>query len=61
MQLCALFSQLQRHREALYHSQISVRISHYMVRDLKNFVEALHLKEISALNETMVDKTQNLK
>lgn len=35
MQLWALFSQLQRHREALYHAQIAVRISHFMVRDLK--------------------------
>lgn len=56
MQLWALFSQLQRHREALYHAQIAVRISHYMVRDLMNFTEALRLKDIAALNETMVDK-----
>ena len=61
MQLWALFSQLQRHREALYHAQIAVRISHYMIRDLKHFVEALHLKEISMFNETMVDKTQQYK
>lgn len=58
MQLCALFSQLQRHREALYHAQIAVRISHFMVRDLKNFTESLHLKEISSLNETIMDKSK---
>ena len=56
MQLCAIFSQLHRHREALYHSQISVRISHYMIRDLKHFIEALHLKETSFLNKTKTDK-----
>jgi len=37
MQLCALFSQLHRHREALYHAQISVRISHFLVRDLIDY------------------------
>lgn len=61
MQLCALFSQLQRHREALYHAQISVRISHFMIRDLMNFLESLHLKETSSLNEFISGKSDILK
>jgi hypothetical protein len=43
----------------LYHAQISVRISHFMIRDLDNFTEALRLKDISALSETMVDKNRS--
>ena len=45
MQLCALFSQLHRHREALYHAQISVRISHFLVKDVVNYADSMEQKE----------------
>ena len=45
MQLWALFSQLHRHREALYHAQISVRISHFLIKDVLNYAEAMAQKE----------------
>lgn len=51
MQLCALFSQLHRHREALYHAQISVRISHFMVRDLVDFTESMRIHELNNSQE----------
>ena len=46
MQLCALFSQLHRHREGLYHSQISVRISHHLMRDLYYYTDAMRVRDI---------------
>jgi len=46
MQLCALFSQLHRHREGLYHSQISVRISHYLIRDIFHYSDAMQVRDI---------------
>jgi hypothetical protein len=45
MQLWALFSQLHRHREALYHAQISVRISHFLVKDILIYSEAMAQRE----------------
>ena len=46
MQLWALFSQLHRHREGLYHSQISVRISHYLLRDIFYYTDAMKVRDI---------------
>lgn len=51
-QLCALFSQLHRHREALYHAQISVRISHFQIRDLIDYSESLRLQDLSFSTDT---------
>lgn len=45
MQLWALLSQLHRHQEALYHGQIAVRISHFLIRDLKSFIKSLVFRE----------------
>jgi len=45
MQLCALLSQLHRHQEALYHGQIAVRISHFLLRDLKSYIKSLVYRE----------------
>ena len=58
MQLWALFSQLHRHREALYHAQISVRISHFLVKDILNYAEAMALKEKEII-ETVKFKKNN--
>ena len=55
MQLWALLSQLHRHQEALYHGQIAVRISHFLVRDLKSFIKSLVYRE----NYAKMDKHQN--
>ena len=46
MQLWALFSQLHRHREGLYHSQISVRISHFLIRDAFNYADAMKVRDL---------------
>ena len=51
MQLWALFSQLHRHREALYHAQISVRISHFLIRDILEYIECSKLQELSYANQ----------
>lgn len=34
MQVCALLSQLHRHKEALVHAERSVQIAQYMVEDM---------------------------
>lgn len=57
MQLCALLSQLHRHQEALYHGQIAVRISHFLLRDLKAFIKSLVFRE----NFAKMDKNFNAK
>ena len=54
MQLCALFSQLHRHREGLYHSQISVRISHFLIRDVFNYADSMKVKDLIEI----MDKTE---
>ena len=54
MQLWALFSQLHRHRESLYHSQISVRISHFLIRDVFNYADATKIKDLIEI----MDKTE---
>ena len=46
MQLWALLSQLHRHREGLYHSQVSVRISHFLIRDIFNYADAMKVRDI---------------
>ena len=51
MQLWALFSQLHRHREALYHAQISVRISHFLIRDLVDYTECMRIQDINYTTE----------
>lgn len=45
MQLWALLSQLHRHQEALYHCQIAVRIAHFVLKDLKRYVESMVYRE----------------
>ena len=58
MQLWALFSQLHRHREGLYHSQISVRISHYLIRDIFYYSDAMKIRDIIESMER-VEEGQN--
>lgn len=59
MQLWALFSQLHRHREGLYHSQISVRISHYLIRDTFNYSDAMKVRDIlESMDQKESDKDE---
>ena len=58
MQLCALLSQLHRHQEALYHGQIAVRISHFLMRDLKWFIKSLVYREHYAKLEKIAKMKQ---
>ena len=55
MQLWALLSQLHRHQEALYHGQIAVRISHFLMRDLKIFIKSLVYREYYAKLEKIAN------
>lgn len=57
MQLWALLSQLHRHQEALYHGQIAVRISHFLMRDLKAYIKSLVYRE----HFDKLEKDTNLK
>jgi hypothetical protein len=60
MQLCALFSQLHRHREALYHAQISVRIAHFLVKDILIYSEAMAQKEKEIIDSSKTKKKARL-
>ena len=59
MQLCALLSQLHRHQEALYHAQIAVRISHFLMRDLKSFIKSLVYREHILKLESNIKSSKN--
>jgi hypothetical protein len=58
MQLWALFSQLHRHREALYHAQISVRISHFLVRDLLDYCESVRIQDFAYNTDSTKSKKE---
>jgi len=40
MQVCALLSQLHRHKEALVHAERSVQIAQYMIEDVLAMAKA---------------------
>jgi hypothetical protein len=35
MQICALLSQIHKHKEAVYHSNNAIKIAHYLVNECK--------------------------
>ena len=39
MQVCALLSQLHRHKEALSHAKVAISISHYLVKDIHKLIK----------------------
>lgn len=46
---------MHRHQEALYHGQIAVRISHFLIRDLKSYIKSLVYRENFAKLEKHAD------
>ena len=68
MQICALLSQIHKHKEAVYHAREGVKIAHFLINDLDKMIsyyngELLHekpLEEISIINNTgfsLLEKT----
>jgi len=39
MQVCALLSQLHRHKEALIHAKVAISISHYLIKDVHKLIK----------------------
>jgi hypothetical protein len=39
MQICALLSQIHKHRDAVYHSNSAIQIAHHLVNECKNQCE----------------------
>ena len=39
MQICALLSQIHKHKEAVFHSNSAIQIAHYLVNECKNQCE----------------------
>ena len=39
MQICALLSQIHKHKEAVFHSNKAIKISHYLINECKNQCE----------------------
>jgi hypothetical protein len=48
MQVCALLSQLHRHREALVHAEKSVQIAEYMIQDMLDMCTHYYQKVLVA-------------
>jgi hypothetical protein len=36
MQICALLSQIHKHKEAIFHSNAAIKIAHYLINESKN-------------------------
>jgi hypothetical protein len=36
MQICALLSQVHKHKEAVYHAKEGIKIAHFLIKDLEN-------------------------
>jgi hypothetical protein len=39
MQVCALLSQLHRHKEALTHAKVAISIAHYLIKDIHKLIK----------------------
>lgn len=39
MQICALLSQIHKHKDAVFHSNQAIQISHYLINECKNQCE----------------------
>ena len=60
MQVCALFSQIHKHREAAFHANESVQISHFLIHDAENLctyftkelIQNKPLAEVSIIGNT---------
>ena len=58
MQICALYSQVHKHKEALVHAKEGVKIAHFLIKDMANMAEYYTnellqkrpLEEISIIN-----------
>lgn len=39
MQICALLSQIHKHKDAVFHSNKAIKIAHYLINESKNQCE----------------------
>ena len=39
MQICALLSQLHKHKEALVHAEQAIKLSHYLIKDIDRLLD----------------------
>lgn len=68
MQICALLSQVHKHKEAVYHAKEGIKIAHFLVKDLTTMAQFYNnellqrkpLEEISIINNnkfSLLEKT----
>lgn len=61
MQVCALLSQLHRHKEALIHAKVAISIAHYLVKDIhrliKYYVSRMQTPPLDFTSEVNADNT----
>ena len=68
MQICALFSQVHKHKEAVIHAKEGIKIAHFLVKDLEQMsmfytqelLQRKPLEEISIINNfkfSLLEKT----
>ena len=68
MQICALLSQVHKHKEAVFHAREGIKIAHFLIKDLSNMalfytnelLQRKPLEEISIINNnkfSLLEKT----
>jgi hypothetical protein len=68
MQICALLSQVHKHKEAVYHAKEGIKIAHFLVKDLEHMavfysqelLQRKPLEEVSIIGNTrfsLLEKT----
>ena len=59
MQICALLSQIHKHKEAVYHSNHAIKISHYLLNECKNqcefYIDQLTKKKPNQTSQNVQD------
>jgi hypothetical protein len=58
MQVCALLSQLHRHKEALAHAQVAISISHFLIKDIHRLIK-YYVERMQCQNKNEDDKGLN--
>ena len=58
MQICALLSQIHKHKEAIFHSNQAIKIAHYLINESKNQSE-FYLSQLTQGAKTK--QKQNIK
>ena len=54
MQICALLSQIHKHKDAVFHSNQAIQISHYLINECKDQCE-FYIEQLTKQKTTPTD------